>query len=156
MKQPHLHYFQPTEFRGWWKKMSPRLLVLLDSCRSQWGAPIRVSPADRALGRRMGESLSQHNVQKWGEVRAVDVFPANVETIDEAERFYALARRVGFTGIGIYPDTKPGVMFHLDVRIDVVPGTPATWGGLRRMVAAPEQQNDWRYVSLDEALREVG
>lgn len=156
MKDPDLRYFHKSEFGAWWNRMSPRLLVLLDSLRHQWGQPIRISPADGALGRHARDGLTQHNIDKWGEVRAADIFPDGVATMDEAERFYALAKRVGFTGIGVYPDARPSAMFHLDVRVDANPGQPATWGALRRMVASPAEQDDWRYVSLDEALREVG
>lgn len=156
MSQPRLHYFDRNEFRGWWENMSPRLLVMLDVLRHQWGRPIEISGADGALGRAMGESLSQHNITKWGEVRAADVFPQGVATMDDAERFTAAAKLVGFTGIGVYPDAMPSVMFHLDIRIDRQPGNPATWGGLRRMIGSPAEDDDWRYVSLDEALREVG
>ena len=156
MTQPYLYYFEPDEFREWYFDMSPRLLVMLDTLRHQWGRVIEVSPADGALGRRMGESLSQHNVAKWGEVRAVDIFPEGVETMQQAENFWMAARAVGFTGIGLYPDALPSTMFHLDVRIDRKPGNPASWGALRRMISKPADDDDWRYVSLDDAMREVG
>ena len=156
MTQPYLYYFEPGEFREWYRSMSPRLMVMLDVLRHQWGQPIEVSGADGALGRNMGGSLSQHNIDKWGDVRAVDVFPHGVATMDQAERFWLAARSVGFTGIGVYPDAMPSVMFHLDVRIDRAPGNPSSWGGLRRMISKPAEDDDWRYVSLEEAMREVG
>ena len=151
-----LRYFTPDEFREWWPQMSPRLLVMLDVLRHQWGQPIEISPADKAIGRKAGASLTQHNIDKWGEVRAVDIFPAGVTTVDEAERFWALIKRVGFTGRGVYPDALPSVMFHVDVRVDRNPGEPAEWGALRRMISRPAEDDDWRYVSVEEALREVG
>ena len=146
---PYLHYFKAHEFkRGgeqWLVDMSPRLLVMLDSLRNMWRKPIMISKDPGAIGRFMGESLSQHNITKWGEVRAVDVLPDGVITRDDANRFLMLATDVGFTGIGLYLDWASGVGFHLDVRIDRKPGSPATWGRVSSE-AGP------RYVTLDEAL----
>lgn len=56
----------------------------------------------------------------WGEVRAVDIFPKvggrYIETTEELERAYEIAKAVGFSGIGVYTDTQPGHMLHVDVR----------------------------------------
>ena len=69
-----MKYFRPTEFREWWELMSIDLLEVLDDFRDIWGAPVMISPHADALGRHGGrDDLSQHNVDKWGEVRAADL-----------------------------------------------------------------------------------
>jgi hypothetical protein len=147
---PHLYYFTKGEFvRGedWSLMMSHRLLICLDILRHRWGKTISISAADGAIGRRMGgQDLSQHNVDVWGEVRAVDVMPAGIVTDADAYAFYVLAVECGFTGIGFYPSWQPNPGFHLDVRQDRHPGSPATWGG----VLGDEGKQVW--VSLNQAL----
>jgi|GEM_PF-3253353 len=120
-----LEYFGPDEFQGWYDKMSPELLLKLDEFRRQWGYPVHVSPHPDAVGREYyaGHDRfdSQHNYIKWGEVRAIDVFPKNsageyITSVGDRKRAYEIAVQVGFTGVGIYTDTVPGNMMHLDVR----------------------------------------
>lgn len=134
MSAPRLYFFQRAEFYrdavDWFDQMDPRLLVMLDILRHRWRRPIRISAHPAALGRRDGNSESQHNVDRWGQVRAADVQPAGVETEEEAYQFYLAAKGVGFTGIGVYPHWVNGVGFHLDVRADRDPGNPAVWGGV--------------------------
>lgn len=118
---PELRYFQPSEFGEWYSRMSPELLYKLDEFRHRWGYPVQVSPANGSLGRHQGEgSQSQHNVDLWGEVRAVDVFPTikgrYMRTAADRRRAQEIAEAVGFTGIGLYTDTQPGNMLHVDVR----------------------------------------
>lgn len=130
-----LKHFSPDEFGEWWPHMSPELLRKLDAFRERWGAPVVVSPAHGGIGRHLGDGdESQHNVDEWGEVRAVDVFPKvpagasgyrYINTTAERERAYRVARSVGFTGIGLYTDTSPGNMLHVDVRKSA--GYVATW-----------------------------
>ncbi len=137
-----LRYFTPQEFGGWYEKMSPDLLKKLDEFRHQWGFPVQVSPHQDAVGREHPTSNSQHNIMKWGEVRAVDVFPKNslggyINSAAERQRAYEIAKRVGFTGIGLYTDTSPGHMVHLDVR----EGSLAKWSRIAG-----------QYKAIDEAL----
>lgn len=122
-----LTHFKPSEFnrngRNWFGSMCPSLLVRLDVLRNIWGAPIRISPHPLAIGRD-DDSNSQHNLKKWGEVRAVDVFydvPEEKEGGSEfylSLSFYYLAKKIGFSGIGIYPqwtlNGKRQTGFHLD------------------------------------------
>ena len=123
-----LQYFKPSEFREWWPLMSPKLLNVLDNFREEWGAPCVVSPAEGALGRKLDQGvMSQHNVNQWGEVRAADIFPAGMNTPEDCARAFECAKSAGATGIGIYTDTKPGNMLHLDVREDRTADNPATW-----------------------------
>ncbi len=152
METVKLYYFKPAEFhRGvdWFDLMDTRLLVLLDSLRHQWRQPIYISQHDDALGRRQGDSYSQHNIERWGEVRAADIIPRGIRNDDDANRFVYLATDVGFTGIGVYPDWNQGVGLHLDTRIDAKPGSPAVWG------AVNNEMGQQRYVTITEALEAI-
>lgn len=147
--QVDLRFFHPSEFQGWFDRMSPRLLVLLDSLRFQWDRPIRISGAEGAVGRRLGDSsLSQHNAERWGEVRAVDVLPQGVEDVFSLQDLYQFAISVGFTGIGLYKWAS-GYGLHLDVRIDAEPGEPAVWG------AVDDPLGRRQYVGVSEFLERV-
>ena len=122
-----LKHFQPWEFRTWFADMSPELLTKLDKFRELWGQPVAISSHADGLGRHLGSSdTSQHNVDKWGEVRAVDVFPQGLNAQTKAFAIQC-AKRAGFTGYGLYSDTSPGWMMHLDVRSDRSAVNPATW-----------------------------
>jgi hypothetical protein len=115
------------EFGLWYWQLSPMLKDKLDELREECGVPIILSKDKGAIGRRLGkDDLSQHNVDKWGEVRAVDGYvPESMELLD----FYNEAKGAGFTGIGFYTGWSKGRGFHLDVREDRIEGAPATWGG---------------------------
>lgn len=143
MSEIDLRNWNPSEFREWWPDMSVRLLVLLDVFRYQWGRPCQVSPAPGALGRNQGrDARSQHNVDRWGEVRAADIMPAGLHTREDARRAIDCAITAGFTGIGIYPYWEPTPGLHLDVRTCECPGQPATWGRV-----------DGEYIAHTVALR---
>jgi len=146
---PKLYHFQPWEFiRGqesWISRMDHRLLVMLDLLRYRWGKRISISGHPAAVGRYKGSSLSQHNVEHWGTVRAVDIMPDGLETHEDVYAFFLLATEIGFTGIGFYPDWKPTPGFHVDVRYDIKPGFPTTWG----YIGTAENITK---VSLNEAL----
>tara|TARA_R110000737_G_C14623309_1_gene493983 strand:- start:749 stop:1231 length:483 start_codon:yes stop_codon:yes gene_type:complete len=111
-----LKYFNRTEFGIWWPLMDSDVLVKLDAFRREWGMPVMVSPAEGGIGRESATSGSMHNVLKWGKVRAVDVFPQGMNSYVDRRRAYQIAKKVGFTGIGVYTDTKPSNMLHLDNR----------------------------------------
>ena len=123
----HLRYFDPSEFRAWWPYMSTVLLGKLDEWRHHLGQEIEgvrvmISPAHGALGRHDGpDGTGQHNVDRWGEVRAVDVIPyvgARGLTREELAIAHRLAVETGFTGVGLYPEPEWGTRsgLHLDVR----------------------------------------
>lgn len=112
---PTLQYFTAGEFGQWWPLMDTDLLQKLDAFRRNWGAPVQVSPANGALGRYVGESDSYHNIDKWGAVRAADIFPQGL-TRDNAARAVEAAEQAGFGGIGLYTDTQPSMMMHVDNR----------------------------------------
>jgi hypothetical protein len=126
MTRPNLKYFSASEFGIWWPLMNRDWLLKLDKFRELWGRPVYISGNAAGLGRH-DDSDSQHNVLKWGEVRAGDVFPEGMNTAAERDRAYRIAREVGFTGIGLYTDTKRGNMLHVDVREPKRPGYVATW-----------------------------
>lgn len=109
-------FFKDSEFHGYEDQLAPGLRDKLNRFRLMWGAPVLVSGDPESVGRERGDSLSQHNVEKWGETRAIDVFPQGLKTQADALRAIAIAEDVGFTGIGLYPDKNSGVMLHLDVR----------------------------------------
>ena len=108
-----MKHFTKAEFQGWFDVMDKELLEKLDELREKLGSPISISPAEGAVGRRLGpDRRSYHNLDYHGVVKAVDVMPAT----DNIQRAFRLAKAVGFCGIGIYVDTKPRKMLHLDVR----------------------------------------
>lgn len=132
------NYFKPEEFGGWYDQISPELLYKLNAFRSLWGAPVSISQNVDGVGRHTG--TGQHNVDLWGEVRAVDIFPQGMNSIEDMQRAYDIAVRVGFTGIGLYTDTsKP--MLHVDVREDEEVGSPDTWSRI-----------DGEYLGINEVF----
>ena len=127
-------YFSAEEFREWADDMSARLVTMLDVLRFKLGSPIEISLSEYALGRNLGVGkMSEHNIDEWGEVLAVDCFVSGVYNRAQAEAVVYEAEGIGFTGIGVYSDTHNNqgddqVMFHLGVRPNEDMGAPATWG----------------------------
>lgn len=111
-----LNHFDADEFREWYGMMAPELLVRLDALRGVLGYPVFISTNPDAIGRTLGKggSTSQHNVDRWGEVRAVDIFPSKIEP----RRWVKAAKLVGFRGVGCYPATtyrgRAWAMMHVD------------------------------------------
>ena len=130
----YAQHFSAEEFREWSDDMSPRLVTMLDVLRFKLGSPIEISGSEYALGRNLGVGkMSEHNIDEWGEVLAVDCFVSGVYNRAQAESVVYEAEGIGFTGIGIYSDTDNNqgddqVMFHLGVRPNELMGSPATWG----------------------------
>lgn len=132
MPTGNVRYFEPWEFerqgRQWWNDLSPRLLIMLDVLRHRWGKPIHISDDLYAIGRRLGQrGTSQHNIDHYGEVRAVDIKPDGIANKEDAYAFCLLAMELGFTGVGWYV-WNDSWFAHVDVRHDRQPGYPATWG----------------------------
>lgn len=136
-----LRYFSASEFGAYWPLMNVELLAKLDAFREALGYPVAISQAAGAIGRPIigggqaesGAEKSWHNYAIHGEIMAIDVhpLPPGGATADERQRWYNVAKQVGFTGIGIYPDwNRPGM--HLDVRTDRTASNPATWAGVSR------------------------
>jgi hypothetical protein len=130
----YAQHFDAEEFREWSDDMSPRLVTMLDVLRFKLGSPIEISASEYALGRNLGVGkMSEHNIDEWGEVLAVDCFIGGVYNRAQAEAVVYEAEGIGFTGIGVYSDTDNNqgddqVMFHLGVRPNELMGSPATWG----------------------------
>ena len=130
----YAQYFTQEEFRDWAEDMSARLVTMLDVLRFRLGSAIEISASEYALGRNLGVGkMSEHNVDEWGEVLAVDCFISGVYSRQQAEGVVHEAIAIGFTGIGVYSDTRNNqgqeqVMFHLGVRPNELMGSPATWG----------------------------
>jgi len=133
----YAQHFTQEEFREWSDDMSPRLVTMLDVLRFRLGRPIAISASEYALGRELGRNeLSEHNIDHWGEVLAVDCFIGGVYNRAQAEAVVYEAEGIGFTGIGVYSDTQNNygeeqVMFHLGVRPNEDMGAPATWGRVK-------------------------
>ena len=145
-------WFARSEFGEWADMMHPALLFALDVLRDALNAVVVISPANGALGRRMGVSTSLHNVDFHGMVYAVDVLLPMAW--GAAEGFEAARELRLFSGIGVYPFWKPRAGLHLDVRHlsprnpskGATPLTPATWGAVRGAGGRQE------YVSAAAAL----
>lgn len=131
--QVKLRYFSPSEFQGQYDLMDKNLLLKLDEFRHRWGKPVMISPVKGAVARFNGaDDTSQHNADRHGHTNAVDVFPSGMNSEATRRRAFEIAKSVGFTGIGLYTDTKPSNMLHLDVRDGRVAGFPATWSRVNR------------------------
>jgi len=146
----YAQHFSQEEFREWAEDMSPRLITMLDVLRFRLGSVIEISGSDYALGRELGRGkMSEHNVDEWGEVLAVDCFVSGVYNRAQAEAVAREAEAIGFTGIGAYSDTRNNkgeeqVMFHFGVRPNELMGSPATWGRI-----------DGKYTSLIAAIQSL-
>ena len=146
----YAQHFSSEEFREWADDMSPRLVTMLDVLRFHIGRPIEISKSSYALGREQGrDQMSEHNIDRWGEVLAVDCFVTGVYRRAQAEAVAHEAEAIGFTGIGVYSDThnnygEEQVMFHLGVRPNELMGAPATWGRV-----------DHDYTSLIAAIQSL-
>jgi len=133
----YAQHFSAEEFRDWSDDMSPRLVTMLDVLRFRLGSAIEISSSEYALGRNLGlGKMSEHNIDEWGEVLAVDCFISGVYNRAQAEAVAHEAEGIGFTGIGVYSDTHNNqgddqVMFHLGVRPNEDMGSPATWGRVK-------------------------
>ena len=141
-----MRHFTPWEFGDWYSLIRPDLLDALDEFRDQWGQPVviryRWDGPDVAgrLGRHQGpDSTSDHNVDRWGEVRGIDCFPQGMRNRANMERAIQLATDIGVTAIGVYPDWSPSPGLHLGMRPDRRKGSPATWGGIRLADDKPQQ-----------------
>lgn len=158
-----MEWFKPYEFDrtslgepDWLPLMSQEVLTRLDSLRSLLNAPIMISPVRGALGRYLGASFSDHNVEKWGEVRAADIFPTIDQTSDSAKQFLELCKEAGFSAIGCYPHWRNGhgnqqVGFHVGWRPERTPQDPALWGMVK-----PTHRSSQQMVSIWEAFENVG
>ena len=102
----YAQHFSAEEFREWSDDMSARLVTMLDVLRFRLGSAIEISASEYALGRNLGVGkMSEHNIDEWGEVLAVDCFIGGVYNRAQVEAVVYEATGIGFTGIGVYSDT---------------------------------------------------
>lgn len=141
-----LRHFTASEFGPYWSLLSIDLLKKLDEFRDRLGYPVQISPAPGAIGRPIigaedeaaesGAEKSYHNYLVHGEIMALDLMPLppGGATPEERTRWVNIAKAVGFTGIGLYPDWLPRPGIHLDIRpVSALRAgqTAATWAGVR-------------------------
>lgn len=157
-----LTHFAPWEFdlrryggENWWSHMQPELLELLDKVREAWGRPIGISPISGALGRYRGLSYSDHNFERWKQVRAADVFPVMEQNPSSARMFFEVCMSQGVTAVGCYPHwiNRHGNQqcgWHIGYRPERT-DTPATWGMIRY-----KRRGRQHMVPIDQAMFRVG
>jgi len=120
-KAMHLRHFKLSEFGAALPFLSVGLLQKLDEFRERLGRKVMISTAPGALIRFDKGSESQHT---FG--RAADIMLPDGPDLETA---FGIAKAVGFTGIGVYPDWKPYPGLHLDIR-KLKPGQSiAIWAG---------------------------
>lgn len=95
-----------NEFRGEVFHLDTMLLQKLELFENLLGAPVIFSPADGALFRDDEDSYHSKGL-------AVDVMLPQGPTLKTAA---LVAKEVGFSGIGVYPDWAPHQGLHLDIR----------------------------------------
>lgn len=141
-----LKHFKPSEFGDSVPYMHESTLLMVDAFREYWRAPVSVSPAEGGLARWLGpDAMSGHNVDRWGHCMAADLFPKGMDTAKDMVRAVACAISAGATGIGLYTDTSPGFMIHLDTRPDRTPYAPRLWSRI-----------DGEYGPIGDALNACG
>lgn len=144
----NMKHFSPEEFHGQLDFVAADTLIALVEFRELWAAKVYISPAPGAVARWAGgDNASQHNVDRWGETRAIDTMPEGIQTAADFERAIECAKRSGFTGIGVYPAWKPRPGLHLDTRHGV--GRAAVWGEIRQH---EEGKSTRVYVGIAQAL----
>jgi len=131
-----LDHFVESEFGIWFKKMNPKVLLAIDKFRDIRGKPVHISPHPHALGRHLGlKNTSQHNIDFWKKVNAIDFFPEGIESKGDRAQAFEDAKEAGFSGIGIYTDTtykkNCNIMMHGDVRADRTTQDPAKWSRVK-------------------------
>lgn len=109
-----MKYFVKSEFYGNYENIDPRLLVALDIYRELLQKPVYISPTEGAIVRQ-DNSNSQHNILRYKQSRAIDIFPAG----EPWDSFICALQIPEIKGIGLYPywsyqTFKFGM--HLDVR----------------------------------------
>ena len=142
--------FRPTDFRGWYRKMDPELLEIMDKFVDLWGKKVWISPAEGAIGRRMNNT-SGHNISHWGMVKAIDLMMEDLEDGDDFKRAYECGRDAGALGVGVYPDWKtsgkptPGVHLDTKPREGRKAGNPGRWSAFR-------VNNRQQYFGIEKAF----
>ena len=110
-----IQHFKASEFpSGVLDSVDSKLIHTLDAFRKLLGAIVTPSPVAEGWVRKSGSKSSQHY--------AVDRLSLAGDVFPNCDIFYAalIAVQAGFTGVGIYFDTKlngnPKPMLHVDMR----------------------------------------
>ncbi|MEM8615354.1 MAG: hypothetical protein AAGF20_00315 [Pseudomonadota bacterium] len=156
-----LQHFKASEFRGHKGAYPAEFLEALDAFRAHWGRPVHISPAPGAMVRRAGRSASRHNIDRWGQCLAIDVFPEGM--VSAGDRQWAVVQALcdRFTGVGVYPEwTMPGRkgglhlgMPHLAREPDGSRHKPTrNWFHDPALWSAWPSKNRQRYEAIDAAM----
>jgi hypothetical protein len=152
--KPQLKHFKMSEFGAWFPYMDSSLLKNLDDFRELWGRPVSISPASGTIGRMIldpshANFKSGHNIMsnilKGQGITAIDIMPQGLDQYSYS-RAFELAKQVGFTAIGIYPDWKPMSGMHLEMRKGRTSNNPAKWAGVRN------EKGKQVYINIDLIL----
>ena len=123
---------------NWLPIMDPVLvegLGQLFAAVDQAGGRAFISPHPKSLGRTDGSATSQHYAAD-GELRAADVMIEGITL----QRAYNIARNLAvFSGIGVYTDTRPANMLHVDTRKSRSTANPAVWSRVAGKYGAPNR-----------------
>lgn len=136
--------------------MDMSTLESLDTFRDLWRAPVSISAHPDALGRYGKTSKSAHNVDRWRQVFAADIFPHGMNTAQDRLRAVLCALRAGFRGVGLYPNWRSGSQtggLHVDRR-DTIQAKFPTYAQGRDFDTDPAfwARFNGGYVSIDAAL----
>lgn len=130
-----LAHFEISEFRNEWPFLSNKLFKNLDKFRDLIKISVNISPAKGSMIRfkenyeGLGVPSSQHF---YG--RAIDVIISRESMIKAGlniDNVIDIAKKAGFTGIGLYPDSagnQDRIRLHLDVRKPTTKNHIAKWG----------------------------
>lgn len=108
--------FSPAEWPfGVLDRMDSTVMRALFSLRKASGIVMRPSPVQGGHARDRGDS--RHSTK--GGIRLSDATDIFVGSLADLATVFRHAQRVqGIGGIGLYFDTRPGPMFHIDCRPD--------------------------------------
>jgi hypothetical protein len=108
---------QPTEWpNGTIEKMDPKILKAAIALRTESGIPMTPSPIYKGHVRQNGNS--RHSIKEGKRLSdATDFFvKSDVKSIYKI--IQSISTVLEIRGWGVYFDTKPSVMFHIDCRPD--------------------------------------
>lgn len=108
---------QPTEWpAGTVENMDPKILKAAIALRTESGIPMTPSPIREGHVRQTGKS--RHSIKNGKRLSdATDFFVrSDVKSINKM--IQSISRIAEIRGWGVYFDTRPSVMFHIDCRPD--------------------------------------
>ena len=131
------------DFRKWKASVDEKLLESLKSFSEKIETEFFISPAPGSIGRHGGTSMSMHNVDRWGTVKAIDIMFSNLEfNAESVKKILNAAKKSNFGGVGVYPHWQPRWGVHLDIRKKKKNGKIAKWARNKKGI----------YVSIDDVI----